>query len=326
MRDQNYDLIDLFKLIMSVGVVSIHIGVPGLKTIGRLAVPYFLIVSSYLFFIKYKTLDDNGKKKKIRKFCKRIILLFISWEIFYLPWAISDGINFFSEKGITIFSFMSYIWELIFYRNSLTGWGASWYLFALVWGLPVFCLAIKKFGIKNVGIISVAIEIYYIVTSGYLRNANIYHVIAPSFFVRIFIYLLIGYIIANWNIYLKPSLGCVIGISIIFLLENIFLWKIVSGISNGEEVITTTIASSIIFLYTLKNSVQIPHAITLRHLSTFIYCGHMLMMKIYPYYNFGDSKLVELLVVLVECCLIYFVWNFFYQRSSRSKFIFKYMI
>ena len=70
MRDQNYDLIDLFKLIMSVGVVSIHIGVPGLKTIGRLAVPYFLIVSSYLFFIKYKTLDDNGKKKKYENFVK----------------------------------------------------------------------------------------------------------------------------------------------------------------------------------------------------------------------------------------------------------------
>lgn len=326
MRNQNYDLIDLFKLIMSVGVVSIHIGVPGLKTIGRLAVPYFLIVSSYLFFIKYKTMNNNNKKKKIQKFCKRITLLFMSWEFFYLPWAIRDGINFFGEKGITIFSFINYIWELFFYRNSLTGWGASWYLFALVWGLPVFCLAVKNFGIKNITIISVIIEGYYIVTSSYLRNVDVYHVIAPSFFVRIFIYLLIGYIIANRNIYWKPSLIFVIGISIVFLLENILLWKIVSGISNGEEVITTTIASSTIFLYTLKNSVRIPHAINLRHLSTFIYCGHMLMMKIYPYYDFGDSKLLELLVVLVECGLIYFIWNFFYQRSKRDNFIFKYMI
>ena len=50
MNRKNYDLVDLSKFILAILVVSIHAGVPVAGLFGRLAVPYFFIVSGYFYF------------------------------------------------------------------------------------------------------------------------------------------------------------------------------------------------------------------------------------------------------------------------------------
>ena len=45
MNRKNYDLVDVSKLLLAIFVVSIHAGVPVAGWLGRLAVPYFFIIS-----------------------------------------------------------------------------------------------------------------------------------------------------------------------------------------------------------------------------------------------------------------------------------------
>lgn len=45
-----YKCVDLFKLLAALGVVAIHSWIPILNTLGRLAVPFFVIISSFFFF------------------------------------------------------------------------------------------------------------------------------------------------------------------------------------------------------------------------------------------------------------------------------------
>lgn len=56
--------VDLFKVIAAGGVVAIHCGVPFLQQLGRLGVPFFVIISSYFFFSHYFNLSNHTEKKK----------------------------------------------------------------------------------------------------------------------------------------------------------------------------------------------------------------------------------------------------------------------
>ncbi len=323
-QSKNYDMVDCLKFLMAIGVVSIHVGVPILSTGGRLAVPFFLIISSYFFFRNYEQLDELARRRKMRAYLKRIFLLFLSWEILYLPWTIAEGIKYFNNKGLSPLTLVNYIWNLFFYRNALTGWGASWYLFALIWGLPIFWGCLRILGWNITLAFSVVIEGYYIITSSYFRGIK--YSIATSWFLRTFIYLAIGYLLAQRGIHKKIKLTAVGAILVLFFTENLFIWKVLGGLSNSEEIITTAVTALIIVAYALTSSLQCKYAIELRHLSTFIYCGHILMMKFYPYYNLGSNRLVELIVVVAECCVLFYLWKLLERTGKQRLRIFAYMV
>lgn len=84
--------LDVLKLGLAFLVVALHIfpvakmtGISGLISyeiasgITRIAVPTFFIVSGYLLRNK---LHD---KTYLKKYCKRILLLYIVWQLIYLP-------------------------------------------------------------------------------------------------------------------------------------------------------------------------------------------------------------------------------------------------
>ena len=48
-----YTGVDVFKLLAAIGVVSIHTYFPFLEILGRVGVPFFVIISSFLFFYEY---------------------------------------------------------------------------------------------------------------------------------------------------------------------------------------------------------------------------------------------------------------------------------
>ena len=51
-----YKGVDIFKLIAAFGVVAINTGVDFFNILGRLGVPFFVMISSFFFF-KYYFLD-----------------------------------------------------------------------------------------------------------------------------------------------------------------------------------------------------------------------------------------------------------------------------
>ena len=59
-----YKGIDVFKLIAALGVVAIHTEINFLDVLGRLGVPFFVIISSFFFFKHYFYLGDAIQRKK----------------------------------------------------------------------------------------------------------------------------------------------------------------------------------------------------------------------------------------------------------------------
>ena len=83
--------IDVFKCIAALGVVVIHTRVPFFNILGRLGVPFFAIVSGMFFFKKYLSFNSNYERKLyLLKYTRRIFLLYLTWQLIYLPFVIKN--------------------------------------------------------------------------------------------------------------------------------------------------------------------------------------------------------------------------------------------
>lgn len=276
---KNNDLLDIMKLAMAIGVVAIHTNVYILKTLGRLAVPFFLVTSSYLFFLKYNSLSKQQQDERLKKYLKRLLFLFMSWELFYIPVALKKAITFFQDNSLNPISIAKYIFYFLLYKNELTGWGASWYLLALLWALPIFCYMVRHFNIKVVFALCVLIEIYYVISSGYNTVFHVAHPVSPLFFPRTFIYIYIGYVCTKMKVKsISPSKIMIL--VILFLIENSFIHFALHGSINSEEVILTSITATSIVIFCLSNKMSFENAHLFRRYSTFLYAGHGLILEI----------------------------------------------
>ena len=130
-RAKSYDSFDLFKIIISFVVMIVHTRIFGdsrfhwLHPWCRIAIPVYFMISSFLFFSKYDRLPDDEKNSYLRKFVKRDLTLYLFWFIVFLPFTIiyRDCLH----KGIAFF------FGMILLGSSFP---ASWYLIALVIGIP----------------------------------------------------------------------------------------------------------------------------------------------------------------------------------------------
>lgn len=131
MRNNN---LDILKIVLAFLVVALHIfpvsklkGMEGLISyeiasgITRIAVPTFFLISGY--FLRNK-LED---KAYLWKYAKRILLLYIVWQIIYLP----DLIRLYTIKQLTIVGVIS---------NLLYGYWHLWYLLATVLAVALLYL------------------------------------------------------------------------------------------------------------------------------------------------------------------------------------------
>lgn len=125
MSDRNSN-IDILKIVLAFLVIALHIfpvtklgGIPGLISyeiasgITRIAVPTFFIISGY--FLRNKLND----KTYLLKYAKRILLLYLVWQLIYLP----DLIRFYK---LAWFSKTDALLKLIY------GYWHLWYLLATV--------------------------------------------------------------------------------------------------------------------------------------------------------------------------------------------------
>ena len=109
-----YKGIDIFKLVAALGVVAIHTGIKFFDILGRLGVPFFVIISSFFFFKHYFRLNSSIQSKNyIKKFLVRLGLLFLTWEVFYIPLALNEFLKISSRK-IEIKPLLLYIFDFLY--------------------------------------------------------------------------------------------------------------------------------------------------------------------------------------------------------------------
>lgn len=284
-KRKQYEMVDLIKFLFAITIVCIHTGVPILKIIGRIGVPFFVIISAFLFFSKYNKIGSNEQKEYLKKYEIRILKLYLGWQIIYLPFAYKMLKTYIQWNGIGIRQFIKYLYLTFFYRDfSNTGWGTSWYLFAVMYALPLFILIIKYLGHKAAFIISIITELYYILSQGYAVITHI-PIISPFFFPRVFIYLFIGYFFAVKGPQIEKKFGQINlpVLSIIFIClfigENYLIFKL-GGWINTEEVITTAPTAFVITLTAMMSHTKVRHHIEYRTLSTFIYTSQLFAINI----------------------------------------------
>lgn len=236
-----YKGIDVFKLFAAIGVVAIHANLVFFKTLGRMGVPFFVIISSFFFFRKYIDLDSQNQKQRLIIFEKRILYLFLCWEVFYIPLALKNLANFIQDKGFSLRTLASYIYHFLFAAAStVNGWGPSWYLIAMMIGLIVFIflLRIFKSNLWIIGIICVLVEVYYILANEFAMYTH-FNDIGTHGFPRLLIYIFIGYLIAEMQTSItSKSLNFYLALFLIslalFAIENMIIWKL-GGSSNSRK-------------------------------------------------------------------------------------------
>ncbi len=158
--ERNY-AIDYFKFFAIFFVVCIHtapfygtdvIGIDGkyiefiTNTFARFGVPFFFLVSGFLFGQKITT--NNNPKKYFNKYVFKLVKLFVSWYVFYLIYDSVISILRAVVKGLDIkIAIITYLnsalnLNLLYYGGGLTS-HHLWYLTALIWSVIILFIFIS---------------------------------------------------------------------------------------------------------------------------------------------------------------------------------------
>ncbi|WP_406535289.1 acyltransferase [Methanobrevibacter sp.] len=165
--------------------------------IGRIGVPFFLMITGYLLLDR--TYDDERVRKFWQKNCKGLIIVTVIWAVIYaisLQFiTVGSGQVNFSEAGNLFFSHMWYMPMIIgmylsmpFVASALkhfddeTIWQATNVFTVLAFILPFVTLVLDMHGIQNVniqyclgfsgGIYGIYILLGYLVKKGQFKNVS----------------------------------------------------------------------------------------------------------------------------------------------------------
>ena len=283
-RAKSYGSFDLFKIIISFVVMIVHTRIFGdsrfhwLHPWCRIAIPVYFMISSFLFFSKYDRLPDDEKNSYLRKFVKRDLTLYLFWFIVFLPFTIiyRDCLH----KGIAFF------FGMILLGSSFP---ASWYLIALVIGI-IFVAKLNKGAGKY--IVPVIAFLFYLLCLG--QNTwriladktnflpKIYNACeisyAVTFFVSI-IWIWMGRLFVTYNKQLlavdnKKAAAAFVCSLILLFFEDKWLYDRGLFTMNNDVYLSCLLACPLFFRIILKMDVHLPHAKTMRCMSTLIYCIH----------------------------------------------------
>lgn len=162
---KKYNAIDLTKFIMAIFVIAVHtyplVGINNTivldvyKSIVYIAVPFFFIVSSYFLFMKVNKFDEDKGKEIIILYIKKMIKLYIIWNIIFLPMAIYE----YNKEGYSLVkSVMFYIRGFLLVGEHYYSW-PLWYLLSTIYS-AIFILVLKKKNIKEKNILIISTVIF----------------------------------------------------------------------------------------------------------------------------------------------------------------------
>lgn len=310
MRNNN---LDILKVIMAFLVIALHIfpvskigGIQGLISyeiasgITRIAVPTFFLISG--FFLRNKLND----KAYLWKYAKRILLLYVVWQIIYLP----DLYRFYT---LGWFSHTSMVLKLIY------GYWHLWYLLATVLAVGLLYL------VRTLSITSKTYLIVLLLIIGYVfqiliqadllhHNLDIqflYEVIGTTrnYLFFAFPMMLIGTMYDSWKVKIEKLKSLLIPVWLLLLIEVGFYYY--KGVKAMDFLMLLPLLSMLTF-YWVKESKSITAKSIHPTLSLGIYLCHPYAIRVIneflPQKTFGFWLLKYPIICLVALGL-WFVVN-----------------
>jgi len=319
------DILDLVKFILSLMIVAIHTNIypkvlyPWL----RLAIPLFLIISSFLLFRK---ISENPKDSKeiVKKYLVRLLKLYLFWFIVLLPYTILIR-KWWFDNGI-LHGLIKSIYSLLFSST----FPASWYLTAIIEGTLVVYLLSKKLNNKILFIIFLLCYILCCISSSYnvFLNLNIFGVFKPHFcFLVTLIYILIGKMFAEKKI--NINLKYLIILLIVFAIGLFFEWRLIVKYTNSfnKDCYLMLLPVSICIFGIIKNiNINLKYGRYLRQFSSFIYPLHYFLIFVVNYIftkfisNFNLLP-IYLFVITTIISLICFLMVKWLENKKKFKFL-----
>lgn len=160
-QQTNYNGLDLGKILMAMIVVAMHthpladcsnqIVLRVWDNIKSVAVPFFFVTTSWLFF---SCRDDIYSKKCMEDLRKRIfyfIRLYVLWEIVYLPCVLWG----YCHNGYSlIFNVVDYVRKFLFVGSNYYS-SQFWFVLTMIYSLVILYIFLKrKFSLSKIFIIS----------------------------------------------------------------------------------------------------------------------------------------------------------------------------
>jgi len=302
-------LLDFLKVILAIMVIGAHcnflldlsavlsyITVHGLF---RITVPLFFIINGYYFL-------DVINRKQVKKWLKRVTILYLVWMFIYIYyWARLDNFSFFRCINII-----------------LVGYHHLWYLNAMIFsGLLLYLMK----GISDKTLLVIAISLFLIGTGmQYMKNYEVFSnekitkILNDTSVYRNFLFfglpfLSIGYIIRKKefikNISQKQLTIAFVTSSIIFIFESLLNYLSIPVFNGFDMYFMMLLICPIIFLCALKLELTSNYnSKNLALYSTGIYLIHpLLMIFVLERSSLTQTNLtlvVTILAVITTCFLI----------------------
>jgi len=298
--NSNYDSIDIMKFLLAILVVALHAQVPILMNVGRLAVPFFFIASSFFFFAKYDHLITRKERSAyLKKYCMRVFRLYISWWILYLPFFIKTIFDEYANDGI-----IGCIATIV--RIPITGvtpgWNPGWYLIASLYGMIFLILFLRIFPIAFGFCLGIIVEVLSIIGTSYSflisgELSDLFYKGITIAFPRSILYFSIGCLLArNPSFWAKLSLRKAILFFSVFCamaaMELIILaysdLAINRIISDSFFLLTPSVI--VLFIIAMKWTISLKHSLYFRKASVIIYCCHAYILNSYDYFVNEDTS------------------------------------
>lgn len=319
---QNHSNIDFMKYILSIIIIIVHLrpflyvsnqlDVTFNNIIGRICVPFFFVITGY-FVGKKDDIDGNY----INIYIKKLIPLYLVWNIIYIPIVLSNLLDTSSviNNYIPNMNLLSLIICLpIFIIAALLYTGFYYHL----WYFPAVMLALwvlkkwnKKWNIKYLLLISFvllllgATETYYGLLPNFFKHIvdYYYHIFYTSrnfLFFGLF-YIVCGYYMGNkkkiyaTNCFIKLLLSFILLIFEGMLLQNV--QRLDSNILLSCVPLIYYLVISIIYMNNLVNN-KISHK--LRNYSKYYYLIHpAIIFSLTPFLIIMEETLFKSIILII---------------------------
>ncbi|MFP7774378.1 acyltransferase family protein [Ligilactobacillus sp. LYQ112] len=307
--------IDFFRIIAAVLVIVIHAGLRGLfgvsVTVALYAVPFFMLVTGYFYFI-------NPSRERLNKVIKKTLWLWFIWMIIYLPAGIKIYVRAHAEGASALRMVLdSVVGESVCY-------GGSWYLMAVVVGLLVVDYLRRHNLMALCHTIAAAILIILCFDTNYrpiVAHVPMVHVNLATTVITGILWIDISYIIATKKEWLLEHFGewrwFIIAVALTvceYVMRRCTLGEL--SMKYNDMWITLPVSMVLIFTVILKHPNMQPkeHAIKFRDFATLLF-----------FISFGVIDVCRLpqsvggctLVIIITAFLAAFIMMLSHRKSFK---------
>lgn len=319
-QQMNYNGLDLGKFIMAILVVSIHTHPMAdcsdymlnaiWSNISSLAVPFFFVTTSWLFFSKEADIYSEKCREDLRKRICHFILLYILWEIIYMPCVL---VGYYRNGYSMLFNAVDYIRKFIFVGSNYYS-SQFWFLLSMIYSLILILLFLKwRLPLSKIFIIScffyvIGVTVNHLIeirpddAGGMLWLPIRYFssLCNGSTVLPRFIYIVLGMVMATRHIMLSKSKIALL--FVIGVLGQIIFSK--QYLLDSIAMLFEVIAAFQFFLQLRLGSK--PMYRKCREISVVLYYMHFYFIFFYELV-FGDFSQsgIKLFVTCLLCCLVF---------------------